>query len=82
MNEQVTGLLLFIDGKFMQYLEGPKAGVLKVFDLIKIASLPDVDAHVVPRAMADAPLIDRLDGETTDASTLAQTQLADFWKKN
>ncbi len=107
MNEQVTGLLLFIDGKFMQYLEGPKAGVLKVFDLIKIASLhrdiveisqqplerreygdwsmaflADVDAHVVPRAMADAPLIDRLDAETTDASTLAQTQLADFWKKN
>lgn len=105
--EQVTGLLLFIDGKFMQYLEGPKAGVLKIFDLIQGASLhqdiveisrqplkrreygdwsmaflADVDARVLPCSIDDSPLIDRLNAETTDTSTLAQTQLADFWKKH
>ena len=37
--EHVTGLLLFTDGKFMQYLEGPETGVLKIFDLIKTSSL-------------------------------------------
>ena len=39
MQEQVTGLLLFREGKFMQYLEGPKAGVLKIFEIIKTSSL-------------------------------------------
>ena len=35
----MTGLLLFTDGKFMQYLEGPKAGVLSIFETIKSSSL-------------------------------------------
>ena len=39
LQEQVTGLLLFSEGKFMQYLEGPQIGVLKIFDLIKTSSL-------------------------------------------
>ena len=39
LQEQVTGLLLFSEGKFMQYLEGPETGVLKIFDLIKTSSL-------------------------------------------
>ncbi len=39
LQEQVTGLLLFTEGKFMQYLEGPQSGVLKIFDLIKQSSL-------------------------------------------
>ena len=39
LQEQVTGLLLFTEGKFMQYLEGPKAGVLKIFEIIKTSSL-------------------------------------------
>lgn len=106
LQAQVTGLLLFTDGKFMQYLEGPKAGVLAIFEIIKTSSLhqdmiaisqqplerreygewsmaflADVDAHVLPRAVEDAPLIARLEASTTDTSTLAQTQLADFWKK-
>lgn len=107
LQEQVTGLLLFTDGKFMQYLEGPSAGVLKIFDIVKksslhqdiveisrqsverreygdwsMAFLADVDAHVVPSAMDDALLIDRLEAATSTTSTLAQTQLADFWKKS
>jgi Sensors of blue-light using FAD len=39
LEEQVTGLLLFTDGKFIQYLEGPQIGVLKIFDIIKNSSL-------------------------------------------
>lgn len=35
LQEQVTGLLLFVDGKFTQYLEGPKASVLSIFEIIK-----------------------------------------------
>ena len=82
LEEHVTGLLLFTEGKFMQYLEGPKDGVFKIFDIIKksslhveiheisrqtleireygdwsMAFLADVDAHVLPRASEDAPLI-------------------------
>lgn len=34
LEEQVTGLLLFNEGQFMQYLEGPKTGVIKIFELI------------------------------------------------
>ena len=41
LEENVTGLLLFTEGKFMQYLEGPKSGVLKIFELIKTSSLHD-----------------------------------------
>jgi hypothetical protein len=107
LQEQVTGLLLFTNGKFMQYLEGPKAGVLKIFEIIKtsglhqdiieisqqplerreygdwsMAFLADVDAHVLPRGMEDSPVMDRLEAATTTTSTLAQTQLADFWKKH
>jgi hypothetical protein len=39
LEEGVTGLLLFTEGKFMQYLEGPQAGVLKIFDIIKTSGL-------------------------------------------
>jgi hypothetical protein len=39
LEEQVTGLLLFTDGKFMQYLEGPETSVLKIFDIIQKSSL-------------------------------------------
>ena len=39
LQEQVTGLLLFTEGKFLQYLEGPHSGVLKVFDIIKKSKL-------------------------------------------
>jgi hypothetical protein len=107
LEEQVTGLLLFTEGKFMQYLEGPQAGVLKIFDIIKksslheeitevsrqplgsreygdwsMAFLADVDAHSLTRTVEDAPLIDGLEAEATDTSTLAQTQMSDFWKKS
>lgn len=106
VQEQVTGLLLFIYGKFMQYLEGPKASVLAIFEIIKqsslhreiievsrqpvlsreygdwsMAFLADVDAHVFPPAVDAAALIDRLDAEAITTSTIAQTQLAGFWKK-
>lgn len=33
--EQVTGILLFSEGTFMQYLEGPAAGLAKVYEFIK-----------------------------------------------
>ncbi len=39
LEEHVTGLLLFTEGKFMQYLEGPKSGVLKIFEIIKKSSM-------------------------------------------
>lgn len=39
LQEHVTGLLLFTEGKFMQYLEGPQSGVLKIFDTIKKSKL-------------------------------------------
>ena len=32
---EVTGLLLFDDGNFMQYIEGPSAGLAEVYDHIK-----------------------------------------------
>lgn len=107
LEEDVTGLLLFTDGKFMQYLEGPQSGVLKIFESIKksklhekivetsrqaiaareygdwsMAFLADVDAHSQPRTEADAPLARSLEAETTDVSSDAHAQLADFWKKS
>ncbi len=39
LQEHVTGLLLFTEGRFMQYLEGPQSGVLKIFESIKKSSL-------------------------------------------
>ena len=33
--EGVTGVLLYTDGRFMQYLEGPKSGLEKVWGVIK-----------------------------------------------
>lgn len=39
LEEDVTGLLLFTNGNFMQYLEGPEGGVIKIFELIKKSSL-------------------------------------------
>ena len=104
--EQVTGLLLFTEGKFMQYLEGPETNVRKIFDLIKksslhnqivevnsqpaarreygdwsMAFLADVDAHALPSS-EDALLISGLEAETTEASSTAHTELADFWNKH
>jgi len=103
--EQVTGLLLFTEGKFMQYLEGPETGVKTIFDLIKksslhkqivevssqlvarreygdwsMAFLADVDADALPSS-EDALLISKLEAETTEASSTAHTELADFWNK-
>ncbi len=42
--EQVTGLLLFTHGNFMQYLEGPQGGVATIFELIKKSSL---HSHII-----------------------------------
>lgn len=36
---RVTGVLLFADGRFMQYLEGPERGIETIFDLIKTSPL-------------------------------------------
>lgn len=33
--EQVTGVLLFSEGTFMQYLEGPATGLTRVYEFIK-----------------------------------------------
>lgn len=33
--EGITGVLLYSDGSFMQYLEGPAAGMLRVYAIIK-----------------------------------------------
>ena len=33
--EDITGVLLSTDGRFMQYLEGPKSGLEKVWSIIK-----------------------------------------------
>jgi hypothetical protein len=106
LQEQVTGLLLFNDGKFMQYLEGPQSGVLEIFDIIKksslheqivevsrqaigmreygdwsMAFLADTDAHSLTTGSEDAPLLRTVEAETTEASTPAHAQLAEFWKK-
>ena len=35
LDEGITGVLLYADGYFMQYLEGPEAGLHKVYGLIK-----------------------------------------------
>lgn len=35
----MTGVLLFTDGRFTQYLEGPAEGIEKVFGYIKASSL-------------------------------------------
>jgi hypothetical protein len=34
LREQVTGALLYAEGTFHQYIEGPEASVLRVYDLI------------------------------------------------
>lgn len=33
--EKITGVLLYADGSFMQYLEGPAVGLLRVYGIIK-----------------------------------------------
>ncbi len=35
----ITGVLLYADGSFMQYLEGPAAGLLQVYAIIKTSPL-------------------------------------------
>lgn len=35
VEEGITGVLLYADGYFMQYLEGPKAGLRRVYAIIK-----------------------------------------------
>lgn len=35
LEHEVTGVLLYSDGAFMQYLEGPAAGLARVYSLIK-----------------------------------------------
>ncbi len=39
VEEGITGVLLYADGYFLQYLEGPKAGMNKVYSLIKMHPL-------------------------------------------
>lgn len=39
LKAQVTGVLIFMDGVFTQYLEGPEQGVNEIFDRIKASSL-------------------------------------------
>lgn len=39
IEENLTGVLLFMDGKFTQYIEGLIDNLIKIFDLIKRASL-------------------------------------------
>ena len=52
LEEQVTGLLLFTQGKFMQYLEGPQSGVLKIFEIIKQSRLHEQIAEVSRQNLA------------------------------
>ena len=35
VDEGITGVLLYADGYFMQYLEGPEAGMRRVYSIIK-----------------------------------------------
>ena len=35
LEENLTGVLLYADGSFMQYLEGPAVGLLRVYGIIK-----------------------------------------------
>jgi hypothetical protein len=35
LKENITGVLLYADGTFMQYLEGPAPGLYKVYEVIK-----------------------------------------------
>ncbi|CAN5827842.1 hypothetical protein BH11PSE8_BH11PSE8_11730 [soil metagenome] len=37
--EGITGLLLYADGAFMQYIEGPRARLMKVYDIITADAL-------------------------------------------
>ncbi len=39
VEEGITGVLLYADGYFMQYLEGPKAGLHRVYAVIKTHAL-------------------------------------------
>jgi hypothetical protein len=52
LEEHVTGLLLFTEGKFMQYFEGPKTGVLKIFELICKSSLHEQIVEVSRQSLA------------------------------
>lgn len=51
LEEDVTGLLLFSHGKFMQYLEGPQSGVLKIYESIKKSSLHEKIVEVSRQAV-------------------------------
>jgi hypothetical protein len=46
-----------------------------------MAFLADADAHSLTTASEDAPLVRSLEAETTEASTPAHEQLAEFWEK-
>jgi hypothetical protein len=37
LQENITGVLLYSDGTFMQYLEGPAPGLCRVYEVIKAA---------------------------------------------
>lgn len=52
LEEHVTGLLLFTEGKFMQYLEGPEDGVVKIFELIIKSSLHEQIVEVSRKSIA------------------------------
>ena len=76
LEEDVTGLLLFTDGKFMQYLEGPKSGVLKIFESIKKSKLHEKIVEtsrqpIVAREYGDWSMAFLAD---VDAHSLARTE--------
>ncbi len=52
--EQITGVLLYGDGRFFQLLEGPEASVLKVFDRVSRAQ-----AHKSIRVLSKGPIAER-----------------------
>jgi hypothetical protein len=72
----VTGLLLFCDGNFMQYFEGPKTEVAKIWDIIRhdekhfdIVTLFD---RTVPERLFSGWTMAYRPTETPDFTTLLQ----------
>lgn len=56
--EKVTGVLLYSHGKFMQYLEGPEAGLNKVYDVIKADAKHEGIIELVRESIASREFAD------------------------
>ena len=92
LEECVTGVLLYSDGKFMQCLEGPAQGLAKLyecikFDLLRFGMIDLSMAFRVAGAMGDSSpaqqdevLLRRLSLEGAPMS-LARGLLAKFWSR-